>query len=67
MTGLTPATEYEYTCGSDNNRSDVYCFRTAKADATKFSFLCISDVQAGDAEPPADYSALGEILKNFLS
>lgn len=67
MTGLFPETEYEYTCGSAENRSESFAFKTAKADATKFSFLCISDVQAGDAEPPADYSVLGEVLKEVLS
>ncbi len=67
MTGLEPATEYEYTCGDDENRSETFTFKTAKENTDKFSFLCISDIQAGDAEPPADYSVLGEVLKKVLS
>lgn len=67
MTGLSPETKYEYTCGSDENRSSVFTFKTAKENAEKFSFLCIADIQAGDAEPPADYSVLGEVLKKVLS
>ena len=66
MTGLNPDTKYEYTCGDDVNRSAVYTFKTAKENATKFSFLCISDIQAGDAEPPADYSVLREFLGKVL-
>ncbi len=66
MTGLNPDTKYEYTCGSDENRSEVYTFKTTKENATKFSFLCISDIQAGDAEPPADYSVLREVLSKIL-
>jgi hypothetical protein len=66
MAGLSPDTKYEYTCGSDENRSNAFSFRTAKENATKFSFLCVSDVQAGDAEPPADYSELNEVLLKVL-
>ncbi len=67
MKGLKPATEYEYTCGDNENRSEAYSFKTAKENAEKFSFICLSDIQAGDAEPPADYSVLRELLKKFLS
>ncbi len=67
LKGLSPDSEYEYTCGDDNTRSDTYSFRTAEENCNKFSFLCIADVQAGDAEPPADYSALGEILSDILA
>ena len=67
MTGLSPDTKYEYTCGSDENRSDTYTFKSAKENAEKYSFLCLADVQAGDAEPPADYSVLGEVVKKILS
>ena len=66
MTGLNPDTKYEYTCGDDENRCGVYTFKTAKENATKFSFLCISDIQAGGAEPPADYSVLREFLGKVL-
>ena len=54
MTGLNEDTHYEYTCGGDDFRSDVFSFKTPKENCDKFSFLCISDIQAGDAEPPAD-------------
>lgn len=66
MTGLESGTKYEYTCGSDADRSETYTFRTADENCEKFSFLCMSDVQTGDAEPPADYTLLGEILKKVL-
>ena len=67
MTGLSPDTYYEYNCGNDTDRSETYYFRTAKKDTEKFSFLCTSDVQTGGAEPPADYSVLGEVLKKVLA
>ncbi|MBR3768032.1 MAG: metallophosphoesterase [Clostridia bacterium] len=67
MADLSPDTEYEYTCGNDINRSDVYKFRSAEKDAIKFSFLCLSDVQTGGPNPPADYSVLGEIVKKILA
>lgn len=67
MTGLSPDTKYEYTCGCDVNRSAMYSFKTAKENAEKFSFLCVADVQGGDAEPPADYSVLGQVLKKALA
>ena len=67
MKALNADTEYEYTCGNDDVRSPSFSFRTAEENCEKFSFLCISDIQAGDAEPPADYSVLNEVLKKFLS
>lgn len=67
MSCLESDTCYEYTCGDNKNRSEVYTFRSAESDPAKFSFLCISDVQTGGPEPPADYSVLGEILKKILS
>ena len=67
MTGLEADSEYEYTCGNDEFRSDVFKFKTPKENLDKFSFLCVSDVQAGDAEPPADYSVLNSVLKKILS
>ncbi len=66
LTGLKAGTYYEYTCGDDANRSEAYTFKTAVENCTKYSFLCVSDVQAGDAEPPADYSSLNEVLKKVL-
>ena len=67
MTGLKECTEYEYTCGNSEFRSDIYTFKTSKENAEKFSFLCLSDIQAGDAMPPADYSVLRETLEVFLA
>lgn len=66
MGNLKPATQYEYTCGNNDVRSDSYTFRTAEESCEKFSFLCLSDVQAGDAEPPADYSVLNGVVKKIL-
>lgn len=66
MSGLEPDTEYEYSCGDDNNRSEIFKFRSARENFNNFSFLCLSDVQAGDAEPPADYTFLGGIIKKIL-
>lgn len=67
MTGLKEDTAYEYTCGNEEYRSEVYSFRTEKKNTEKFSFLCISDVQSGGPEPPADYSVLNEVLKKILA
>ena len=67
MTGLTPDTEYEYTVGDDRNRSDVFTFRSARENITAFSFLCLSDIQTGGPEPPADYTVFGETLKKILA
>ena len=67
INGLTPATYYDYTCGDENNRSEVFTFKTSPENSEKFSFLCLSDVQTGGAEPPADYTVLGEVLKKILS
>ena len=67
MANLKPATEYEYTCGNEEIRSEAYSFRTADKNAEKFSFVCLSDIQAGDAMPPADYSVLRETLTKFLN
>ncbi len=67
MTGLEGDTEYEYSCGNDFFRSEIYSFRTAQRNTEKFSFLCLSDVQTGGPEPPADYSTLGETVKKILA
>lgn len=66
LSGLMSDTEYEYTCGNDEFRSDVYSFRTQVKNVEKFSFLCLSDVQTGGPVPPADYSVLGEVVKKIL-
>ncbi len=66
MVGLTADTEYEYTCGDDVNRSEVYSFKSARENFDKFSFLCLSDTQTGGPNPPADYTVFGEVLKKIL-
>lgn len=67
MTGLAPDAEYEYSVGDDACRSAVFVFRTARAQFDRFSFLCLSDIQTGGPEPPADYSVLGEVVKKILA
>ena len=67
MTSLTPDTEYEYTVGNAEYRAGPFCFKSARRNITDFSFLCVADIQTGSAEPPADYTALGQILKKALA
>ena len=67
MTGLASDTYYEYTVGDDSFRSPVFAFRTAREDPEEFSFLCLSDTQTGDPEPPADYTEFNGILKSILT
>ena len=67
LTGLQPDTAYEYTVGCGEHRSPVYTFRTAKENATEFSFLCLADIQTGGPEPPADYTETGEVIKKILA
>lgn len=67
MTGLDSDTRYEYTVGNDEFRSEIYSFKTAKANQEKFSFLCLSDIQTGEPDPPADYSVFNGILKKILA
>lgn len=66
MTNLKPGTHYEYTCGNDVFMSDVFDFKTAEKDTDSFEFLCLTDIQHGAAEPPADYSELNGIIKEIL-
>ena len=66
MTGLEPEAVYEYSCGNEAYRSDIHTFRTAKENTGKFSFLCLSDMQTGGPNPPADYSILGEVVRKIL-
>lgn len=66
MCNLKPDSKYEYTCGNDTKRSSSYTFKTAPENCEKFSFLCLADVQGGDAEPPADYSVLNKVVKKAL-
>ncbi len=67
MSCLAPDTEYEYTVGSDAFRSGPFSFRSARRSFDDFSFLCVSDIQTGGAEPPADYTEFGRILKKVLN
>jgi acid phosphatase type 7 len=66
MTSLTPDTEYEYTVGDDTHRSNTYTFKTARKSFDRFSFLCVSDIQTGGPNPPADYRPMGKTLKKIL-
>ncbi len=66
MTGLAPDTCYEYTVGDDARRSETFVFKTARQSFDDFSFLCLSDVQTGSADPPADYTGFREMLKKVL-
>ena len=66
INALEPGEEYEYTCGNDEFRSEIYDFKTAENDLDCFEFLCLSDTQGGSAEPPADYSVLNEVVKEAL-
>lgn len=66
LCGLEAETKYEYTCGNDKDRSEVFEFETAEKNPEKFSFLCLSDVQTGGPCPPADYTVLGEVVKKVL-
>ena len=66
VTGLEPDTEYEYTCGSESDRSELFSFKTAPLDCEDFEFLILADTQHGDAEPPADYTEYGEIVSEIL-
>lgn len=63
---LSPETEYEYTVGDDTRRSPVFRFRSLKDHPTRFSFLCVADIQTGSAEPPADYTFVGDFLRETL-
>ena len=67
MSGLEPDTVYEYSCGDGKNRSEIYEFRSEKETPEAFSFLCLSDIQTGGPEPPADYSVFRGILKKILA
>ncbi len=66
MTELKPDTKYEYTVGNDEHRSESYDFTTAAENLEDFEFLCLSDVQTGEPDPPADYSEFNSILKEIL-
>lgn len=66
LTGLKADTRYEYTVGNALFRSEIYEFRTSKENPRAFTFLCLSDIQTGGAEPPADYREFGGVLREIL-
>ena len=66
LTGLEPDTAYEYTVGDVSRRAGPYRFRTERANCERFSFLCLSDFQTGGPEPPADYTGVGEFIRETL-
>lgn len=66
LSGLKPGTEYNYTVGNDEFRSDSFSFETEAEKTEKFSFLLISDHQKGDPPQLPDYSKVGKLLKDAL-
>lgn len=66
LSGLTPDTEYYYTCGNDSYRSDEFSFSTAPENLTKFKFVCVSDQQQGQPFEKPDYSYFQNFLKKVL-
>lgn len=66
MEKLKPDTEYEYTVGNDEYRSESYNFRTAPENLEDFEFICLSDFQTGGPNPPADYTSFNRFLKSAL-
>lgn len=66
MDDLKPETRYEYTCGDDAHRSEVFTFLTAPENPERFQFVMLADVQTGAPTPPPDYSLLGELVRDIL-
>lgn len=66
MNGLKPDTKYEYNVGNDDYRSENYSFSTIPENLEDFEFICVSDVQTGGPNPPADYSGFNAFLKETL-
>ena len=66
LTGLCPDTLYYYTCGNDTFRSEVFMFRTAPENLTKFKFICVSDQQKGEPHDCPDYSWFNTFIKRVL-
>lgn len=65
--GLQAGTKYEYTCGSDTDRSCVFSFETEPENCTKFSFVCVSDQQCGEPFAKPDYSRFNKFLRDVLA
>lgn len=66
MNNLQSGTTYEYTCGSDKERSSIFTFTTEEENCTKFSFVCVSDQQCGQPFYEPDYSGFNRFLKHIL-
>ncbi|MBQ8575723.1 MAG: fibronectin type III domain-containing protein [Clostridia bacterium] len=66
MTGLKPDTKYEYNVGNADFRSENYSFTTIPENLDDFKFICLSDIQTGGPNPPADYSDFNLFLKETL-
>ena len=66
LKNLTPGTKYFYTCGDENNRSDIFSFETQAEKVEKFTFLALADFQKGEPHNLPDYSQLGIFVKNIL-
>lgn len=67
LPSLQAGTKYEYTCGSDTDRSAVFSFETEPENCTKFSFVCVSDQQCGWPFEKPDYSGFNKFLKDVLA
>ena len=66
LSGLIPGTEYVYTVGSDELRSEEFIFETEAENTDKFSFIVITDHQKGEPCHLPDYSMVGRMLKDAL-
>ncbi|MCR4614715.1 MAG: metallophosphoesterase family protein [Clostridiales bacterium] len=66
LTGLESGTEYFYTCGGKDVRSEEYSFRTAPENIEKFKFICVSDQQRNDPFECPDYSGFNKFIKSVL-
>ena len=66
LSALVPGTEYVYTVGSDELRSEEFSFETEAENTDKFSFIVITDHQKGEPCHLPDYSMVGRMLKDAL-
>lgn len=66
LSALEPDTEYYYTCGNDEYRSEEFSFKTAPENITKFKFICVSDQQKGHPFECPDYSYFQNFIKKVL-
>ena len=66
LTGLTPDTQYFYTCGDESFRSEEYSFSTSPENLTNFKYICVSDQQKGQPFDCPDYSYFQNFVKRIL-